>query len=71
MSRKELPQCEIDALNSVLRRAAERMERRKRRGLATAAEVEQLAHAIEDCERMATEAPIGERAQLRNEPRDE
>lgn len=74
MNRKPLTQGETDEFHGVLRRAAERMERRKRRGTATDAEVEQLAHAIADCEQAAqeneTETLAGVLAALRDEPRE-
>lgn len=53
MTRQPLTKAETDDLNSVLERAAQRIERRKRRGMATDAEAEQLAHAIADGEMAA------------------
>ena len=53
MMRKPLTKSETDDLNSVLERAAQRMERRKANGTVTEVEVEQLAHAIADCEMAA------------------
>jgi hypothetical protein len=46
--RKPLSPSETAELNAVLRRAAERMERRRRKGLATDAEADALKAAVAD-----------------------
>ena len=48
--RKPLSPEETTELNVVLRRACERMERRKRLGFATAEEADRLARAVADGE---------------------
>ena len=48
--RKPLPPESTAELNAVLRRACERMERRKRLGFATAEEANKLARAVADGE---------------------